>query len=252
MDRGVEGSPRILLVEDDPASRLFLATVLEAMPATVVVAGSLAEARRCIAGDGDAGDGVARDGGFDLWLFDANLPDGSGAGLLEELRARDAVTPALAHTAGCDRGALDALLAAGFAEVLVKPLPAAALQAAVRRALGHSERIRIAEPPMPCGKLPVWDDAVAAAALNGDAKHVAALRSLFLAELPAQRDAVLAALDRNDMAALAAQLHRLSASCGFAGAARLAAAVDGLREVPASLDARARFAHAARDVLDPA
>lgn len=246
-DRGIQGSPRVLLVEDDPASRLFLATVLEALPATVVVAGSLAEARQCVHGDG-----FARDGAFDLWLFDANLPDGSGAGLLEELRARDAVTPALAHTASCERGALDALLAAGFAEVLVKPLPATTLQAAVRRALGRPERNRVAEPPMPCGKLPIWDDAAAAAALNGDAKHVAALRSLFLAELPGQRDAVLAACDRNDAAALIAQLHRLRASCGFAGAARLATAVDGLREAPVSIEARTRFAHAARDVLDSA
>ena len=243
-DPGIEGSPRVLLAEDDPASRLFLATVLEALPATVVVAGSLAEARQCVAGDGD--------GGFDLWLFDANLPDGSGAGLLEELRARGAATPALAHTASCERDALDALLVAGFAEVLVKPLPAAVLQAAVWRALGRAERVRIAEPPIPCGKLPVWDDAAAAAALNGDAKHVAALRSLFLAELPAQRAAVLAAFDRKDAAALIAQLHRLRASCGFAGAARLAAAVDGLRDAPASIDARARFAHAAQDVLDSA
>lgn len=243
-DRGFQGSPRVLLVEDDPASRLVLATVLEALPATVVVAGSLEEARQCVAADGD--------GGFDLWLFDANLPDGSGADLLEELRGRDAATPALAHTASCERDALDALLAAGFTEVLVKPLPAAVLQAAVRRALGRPERIRVAEPPMPCGKLPVWDDAAATAALNGDAKHVAALRSLFLAELPAQRDAVLVALDRNDAAALMAQLHRLRASCGFAGAARLAAAVDGLRDAPASVEARARFAHAASDVFDSA
>jgi len=246
-NRGIEGSPRVLLVEDDPASRLFLATVLESLPAMVVEAGSLAEARQCVAGDGAAGTGE-----FDLWLIDANLPDGSGAGLLEELRRRDAATPALAHTASCERDALDALLAAGFAEVLVKPLSAAVLQAAIRRALGRSERFRVAEPPMPCAKLPVWDDAAAAAALNGDAKHVAALRSLFLAELPAQHDAVLAAFDRDDAAALMAQLHRLRASCGFAGAARLAAAVDGLRQASTSIDARDRFAHAAQDVLDSA
>ena len=154
--RAIQGSPCVLLVEDDPASRLFLATVLEALPATVVVAGSLAEARQCVHGDG-----FARDGAFDLWLFDANLPDGSAAA-------------------------------------------------------------------------------------------AAALRSLFLAELPGQRDAVLAACDRNDAAALIAQLHRLRASCGFAGAARLATAVDGLREAPVSIEARTRFAHAARDVLDSA
>src|SRR5688500_6650564 len=175
--------PRVLLVEDDPASRLFLAGALEAMPATVAVAGSVAEARKCI----------AIDGAPDLFLFDANLPDGSGAGLLRELRALGHATPALAHTASTDREALDALLAAGIAEVLVKPLPAALLQATVRRWFGLSGPLRVSEPPMACGKLPVWDDDAAAAALGGNPLHVTALRSLFLAELPQQRDAVLEA-----------------------------------------------------------
>ena len=234
--------PRILLVEDDPASRLFLAGALEAMPAAVAIAGSVAEARRCIA------TGAA----FDLFLFDANLPDGSGAGLLRELRVLDCPTPALAHTAGTDRDALDALLAAGFAEVLVKPLPAASLQATVRRVLGIAGPMRVSEPPMPCGKLPAWDDEAAASALGGNLAHVAALRALFLAELPGQRDSVLDALARGDASAAMAQLHRLQASCGFVGAARLGDAVDGLGKQMESDDARARFAHAAQDVLDSA
>lgn len=234
--------PRVLLVEDDPASRLFLAGALEAMPATVVVAGTVADALR-LAADSPA---------FDLWLVDANLPDGSGAGLLRGLRALDQATPALAHTASRERDALDALLAAGFAEVLVKPLTAATLQAGVGRVLGIAGPARIAEPPMRCGKLPVWDDGAAATALGGDPAHVAALRALFLAELPAQRDAVLAALDRGDTGAAAAELHRLQASCGFVGAARLAAAVDALRARMDSGEARAGFAHAADDALDSA
>lgn len=234
--------PRVLLVEDDPASRLFLAGALETMPAQVVAAGSVAEARQCIAADG----------AFDLLLLDAHLPDGSGAGLLRELRARDDATPALAHTASTGRDALDALLAAGFVEVLVKPLPAALLQATVRRMLGIAGPVRVSEPPMRCGKLPLWDDEAAAAALGGNPAHVAALRSLFLAELAKQRDAVLDAFARGDAVAAAAELHRLQAGCGFVGAARLGAAVDGLRGQMGNADARTRFAHAAQDVLDSA
>ena len=234
-------SPRLLLVEDDPASRMFLAGALEAMPAMVVAAGTAAEALRRVA-DSPA---------FDLWLVDANLPDGTGAGLLRELRALDRATPALAHTAS-EGDALDALLAAGFAEVLVKPLPAAALQANVRRVLGLAGTSRVAEPPMRCGKLPVWDDDAATAALGGDPAHVAALRSLFLAELPRQRAVVLDGLDRGDTAAASAELHRLQAACGFTGAARLGAAVDALRAGMESSEARAGFAHAAQDAIDSA
>lgn len=235
-------APRVLLVEDDPPSRLFLAAALEAMPATVAAAGTVADALRQVA-DSPA---------FDLWLVDAHLPDGSGAGLLRELRSLDRATPALAHTASAERDALDALLAAGFAEVLVKPLPAATLQANVRRVLGIAGPVRVAEPPAACGKLPVWDDAAAAAALGGDPAHVAALRSLFLAELPAQRDAVLAAFERGDDGAAAAELHRLQAGCGFVGAARLAAAVEALRAGMGGGEARAAFAHAAQDAIDSA
>ena len=239
MKPGGDGRPRVLLVEDDPASRLFLATALGAMPATVVLAASAAETRHCITAQG----------AFDLLLFDANLPDASGAGLLRELRSLGHATPALAHTAATSREALDALLAAGFDEVLVKPLPAAALHAAVRRALGIPGRIRVSEPPVRCGKLPVWDDDAAAAAIGGNPAHVAALRSLFLDELPKQRDATLGALGRDDAIAAAAELHRLQAGCGFVGAARLADAVECLRQAMDSDDARDRFAHAVQDVL---
>lgn len=228
--------PWVVLVEDDGASRLFLATALEAVPVQVVAADSLASAR-----------GWLDDPRIALWLVDANLPDGRGTALLEALRATGSSVPALAHTASHERRELDALLAAGFDEVLVKPLAADLLQATVRRVLGLHGPCRVAEPV--AGKLPAWDDAGAARALNGNAAHVVALRALFLAELPAQRDEVLAAFARGEDAVAAAQLHRLQASCGFVGASRLAAAVDGLREASDSEAARLRFAHAVEDAL---
>lgn len=233
--------PRILLLEDDPVSAAFLASALEALPARVAVAGSLADAR----GQAD---------GCDLWLFDAHLPDGDGASLLAELRARGLRTPALAHTAEARREPLDALIAVGFDEVLRKPLSVAALQAGVRRALadaGGSPRPPEASTDFAaaCGKPVIWDDATALRALNGQREHVVAMRELFLQELPASAVRIIDAAHRNDEATVRAEVHRLQASCGFVGAARIASTVDGLRAYPDDADALARFEGAVQDTL---
>lgn len=229
--------PRILLVEDDPVSGAFLAAAIAALPVEVDVAASCATALQ-----------LATDHVHQLLLIDANLPDGNGRDLLRVLRMRAPATPALAHTASRDRGDLDALVDAGFAEVLIKPLTAGELQAAVRRAL-QLQPAPAESMPQRCGKLPVWDDAAAAAALDGNHAHVAALRRLFLAELPAQRDAVLSALQADDAGTVRAQLHRLQASCGFVGAARLDEAVRELQQSTGSRQARDDFTHAIEDVL---
>lgn len=231
------GVPRILLVEDDPVSRAYLVAATRALPADVDAAASVAEAMP-----------LACERSHDLWVFDANLPDGSGAELLRRLRASDPVTPALAHTAARDRSELDALIAAGFAEVLIKPLSAANLQASVRRALGlivAAENV----PADACGKLPLWDDDAALAALNGQQAHVEALRALFLDELPRSRAAIGDAARRGDADAVRADLHRLRASCGFVGAARLGAAVQALQGEPLSAVALQRFEEAVEDLL---
>ena len=232
--------PRVLLVEDDPVSAEFLAAAMGVLPVEVDVAGTCATALQ-----------LAKEHVHQLLLIDANLPDGNGRDLLRALRVDAPATPALAHTASRDRGDLDALIDAGFAEVLIKPLSAAELQAAVRRAL-QLQPAPTEAMPQRCGKLPVWDDAAAAAALNGNHAHVAALRRLFLAELPAQRDALLSALLADDAGAAGAHLHRLQASCGFVGAARLGQAVGALQRSPASVRARDDFAHAVEDVLGAA
>ena len=195
-------TPSILLVEDDPVSALFLSSALEALPARVQVAEDCAQA-------------LAAGGPFDAWLIDANLPDGSGTVLLQHLRMADTSASALAHTADATSAMRERLLQAGFADVLVKPLSAQALLDAVRAALGHAGGDA---PPA----RPDWDEAAALAALAGNRDHVATLRQLFLSELPATRTACLEAFARADDAALRAQLHRLQASCGFAGAAALA------------------------------
>ena len=99
--------PSILLVEDDRISATFLSAALATLPARVHVAEDCAQA-------------LAASGPFDAWLIDANLPDGSGTWLLQHLRETDAAASALAHTADATAATRDALLRAGFAEVLVK------------------------------------------------------------------------------------------------------------------------------------
>ena len=229
--------PRVLLVEDDPVSRAFLASATAALPAVVDAADTLGSALA-----------LADLHAYDLWLLDVHLPDGDGPALLRALRGRAPATPALAHTATRERGALDALIAAGFAEVLVKPLEAAALHGALRRALAGDDAAP-ATPGVSCGNLPVWDDAAAASAMHGNPEHVGALRRLFLDELGGQRDAVLRALRDHDDDALRAQLHRLRASCGFVGAARLGAAVRRLQDSPRAARSSAEFEAAVADVF---
>src|SRR5690606_25498688 len=233
---------RILLVEDDPTTCAFLAAAAQGVPAEVDIAGSCASAR-ILAGNHDR---------HDLWLIDANLPDGDGAGLLAGLRARGLRAPALAHTATRDGDALDALRAAGFRDVLVKPMSVSALQVAVRGALAGRVRERM-PAAAPVETVPdTWDDAVALAALNGERAHVDALRRIFIDELPGACDDVRGAACSGDVERLRASLHRLRASCGFVGAARMAATVAGLQAAPDSGQALARFLQAAQDTLSSA
>lgn len=214
--------PRILLVEDDPTSAAFLSAASAALPALPVTAASLADAERLCVGQA-----------FDLFLFDANLPDGRGEDLLRALRDRGVDTVALAHTADLDADMHARLLAVGFAEVLRKPLGMGELHAALRRHL-------------PEAALPPWDDGAALAALGGQPAHVRALRELFLGELPQQRQRIVHAAIHADVSDLRGELHKLSASCGFVGAARVGAAV---RALQAALTDRAAL-HALERAID--
>jgi CheY-like chemotaxis protein len=207
-------NPNILLVEDDPVSRAFLEAATTALPATVAVAGDAASARR-----------LANASAFDLWLLDANLPDATGAELLSQLRGMGFATPAIAHTATRDADTHAALREAGFAGVIAKPIDAASWQAALHRALKADAATHVRDAVSAASReFPIWDDAAALAALNGNAEHVAVLRQLFLDELPGMRTQIA------DAGTRAATLHRLRASCGFVGAARLADAVQALQE----------------------
>lgn len=235
-------NPRILLVEDDPTSRAFLLAATRALPADVDVAPDMATAI-----------GIATSRTHALWLFDARLPDGSGAALLQALRERGLATPAIAHTASREPAEHDALRAAGFIDTLAKPLPAAEWTLALRRALGGGGGATAEDAGGYQGGAPrpVWDEAQALAALGNNPSNVSGLRALFLSELPAARDAVAGAARQGDAVRVRDHLHRLRAGCGFVGAARLLDAVLRLEASPASPPALRAFLDAVQDTLSP-
>lgn len=216
--------PPVLLVEDDPTSTAFLADASAALPLTLHCAASSAQALH-----------LASRMPFALWLIDDGLPDGDGSSLLAALRRQTPLPhpPALAHTASRDPAKHRALLAAGFASVIVKPVAAGLWQQRLRQALNL---------PAPAQ----WDDAAALRVLHGNTASVSALRQLFLADLPGQLAAVEAALARHDRTALHGILHQLKASCGFVGATALLAHVEALDAAPADAACQSAFFAAAR------
>lgn len=228
--------PRILLVEDDAISAAYMGEVVASLPSQVDVAGSIAEALTLA--------GTHR---YTLLMIDAHLPDGRGATLLQALRAQGVLAPALAHTAADEITLRDDLLAAGFVDVLRKPLGMAELKQALRRHLPQAMAT-----PASIADVPRWDDAAALAALGGQRVNVDALRGLFMEELPGQRHRITRACIEGNQAGVRDELHRLVASCGFVGAAQMAQVVRRMQAAPLDMDALAALQSAVDDVLTSA
>ena len=207
------GRFRVLLAEDDPVSREFLAEGIRACGA---------EVEDCA--DGDTALALARSRAWNLLVFDHHLPGRNGDAVLAALRADPGAashaTRAVATSAARD-DVLGTLLHAGFTEVLAKPMQIETLRAAMQR---HG-----CLPELPLDD----DDALRAC---GSPEAVARLRRLFAdEELPKVQDE-LDGLD-DDPQPLRATLHRLSASCGFCGARALARACAALHRALATDDA---------------
>lgn len=230
--------PRLLIVEDDPTSQAFLAQALLDLPAEVDVASDIAAAVA-----------LAQRSQYALWIIDAHLPDGDGLACLRGLRdsaPAQSQAPALAVTASGPGEDFAMLCAGGFVEVLAKPVSVALLQATVRRLVGEVPRapFRVAEP----GKLPIWDEQRALAALGGSTHALQALRGLFLGELPGACSGVEAAIASGDVEAARALLHKLQAGAGFVGAARLSRAIRALSGAPMDIGALEAFTWAVEDL----
>ncbi len=129
-DAGFLAGIRVLLVEDEPATREALALTLEARGAEVVTVESAAAALDVL-GRGPPSDRP------DVLLSDLGLPGSSGYELLRESRAREVLRgespiPAALLTAYAGDAEREKAFEAGFAAHLVKPVEPARLAAIVR------------------------------------------------------------------------------------------------------------------------
>jgi DNA-binding NarL/FixJ family response regulator len=117
---------RIMILDDHDTFRDPLAFMLEREPGLTVVARprTLSEAG-----------GLLEDGEFavDVALVDLNLPDGSGADLIKELRDSRPRATALVLSATADKGHLATAIEAGAAGVMHKSAPMGELVDAVHR-----------------------------------------------------------------------------------------------------------------------
>ena len=239
---------RALLAEDDPTSRVFLTDALNLSGWEVAAYSN---------GEDAAAAAIAQR--FDVLLLDLNLPGIDGIQTLRRIRNLDshpsADAAALALTAD-DRPELHQdLIQRGFDAVATKPLSVAQLEQTLA-ALGF---IHVTNPSSGTARYvvanaenaPIWNDTQALAVVGGKWDILTALRELMLADLPSQRDHVLAAHD-SDTARTA--LHRLRAACGFCGAARVLETVLALERLSAEEDPSAAlkaFARAVEQTLSP-
>jgi len=124
------GASRVLLVEDDPSIRRFVALALEELPVQLVEAPTLQAARDAL--DDPAGPP------FVLMITDLMLPDGSGLDVLRDLRAgrrRRAPQVAAAFSAGLTAARRAELEQLGVHRWLAKPVSLAELARCVQEAL---------------------------------------------------------------------------------------------------------------------
>jgi two-component system response regulator PilR (NtrC family) len=115
---------RVLVVDDEPDIRELIDLTLSRMGLAAACAGSVAEARACLA-----------DGDFDLCLTDMRLPDGDGLEIVRFIAEQRAQMPVAVITAyGSTENAVAALKAGAF-DYLAKPVGLDQLRALVKSAL---------------------------------------------------------------------------------------------------------------------
>ena len=120
-------SLRVLLVEDDEATRTLLATVLGSFGANVTAASSATDAEAALSI-------------FEpqILITDIEMPGNDGIALLQHLRAINRALPAIAVSGYADDASRDRVFAAGFNGFVAKPLDPAVLADEIQRVLATS------------------------------------------------------------------------------------------------------------------
>lgn len=206
---------RVLLVEDNATNRLLTQRQLTRLGHTMTACAT-----------GGAGVEAALAGGVDVVLMDLHLPDIDGVEATRRIRADEAARaggarlPVIAVTADATAEARQACREAGMDQVLTKPVDLTDLAAALSRAAATDPA------ELPSSVPPVLRQV--AARVDGDPVAAALFVSTYLAELPARRLLVQAALRRGDARTAVAAAESLRTASETMGATALAGACAAL------------------------
>lgn len=221
------GTPRVLLIEDDPSIRRFVALALEDEALQLLEAQTVQQALQRL----------RQDGPFRLVLSDLMLPDGSGTEVLQAMAAQPALRAGarvVVFSAGLGAEARRELESLGVDDTLLKPA-------------GVADLLRVTQQALAAGSpaAPAAHDADAAAAeryFAGDRALFDAFRdscrARFAVDL-ASGDAALAAADWQALRRLAHSLKSVLQMLGCDGDAAQAGRLEA--------DAALGQAEAARD-----
>lgn len=191
---------RILLVDDDPLQ-------LEMVAAMCRRAGLAAE---CCQYPEYVGR-LLRDSRFDLVITDIQMPSYDGFRVLEEVRRAAPALPVVAVSARGDLGA-EEFAARGFAACLRKPFTGGELLATIRRVCGSAPAAAVAEEGGGAGAGPTadgWNLAALTAFAGDDREAARSILDSFVEQTTANCEALRAALDAGDDAAVKAQAHKM-------------------------------------------
>jgi len=219
-NRRGSGGPRVLVVDDHAASRLYILAALRQYGCSVKAAESLAEARA-----------IAADWLPATVLTDWQLGDGTGAEVAQAIRRdrpRTELKPRFLLISGSRADALPAAAhESGFAKILQKPVP-------------PEELARAAGAKTPAGH--PSDD------ITGPVHH------LFRRELASELDRLESMIENRQLRAAVSIAHRMTGGSELAGEARLAYVFreleNVLRKKPEPEQAASAWFTARREALD--
>ncbi len=116
---------KLLLVEDNPTSMIFLEEVLGSTGATLLKAST----------GNSAFDILSQHDDIDVILIDIQLPDVSGHEIVRHIRKTDTTIPVIAQTAYASDAEREKALESGFTDFMAKPINPAYLRKMIRRYL---------------------------------------------------------------------------------------------------------------------
>ncbi|MDS0790727.1 ATP-binding protein [Burkholderia pseudomultivorans] len=182
---------RVLVAEDHPASRALLRDQLELLQHDATIVTNGIEAMRAFFG-----------APFDVVLTDLGMPELDGYALANFLREQHTRVPVIAMTAYATEEDYRRCEQVGVAEVVLKPLAIAVLDAVLRRHAGAGEHAPAGREPARRDEPPAMSDEIR------ETLRTATLQSM------ASIDAALA---RRDLATIGVELHSMRGGFALAG-----------------------------------